>query len=132
MSIINNITLPKIKLKNSLKAHIFEQNLNTTIIDELKKIPNIEEIQTDPELLEFICNLVENMVQSNNRKSKSKIDKKKVVGKIYKQLFNITDEKLNILGGQIEYLHSNKKIKKIPFSKKAYIFLKNFFLTKIF
>jgi hypothetical protein len=130
MSSKNN-QLPKIKLKNTLKAHVIEQNLFNLITYELKGIPNISEIQHNIELVEYVCNLIENSVKKNNRKSKSRVDKKKVVIRIFQTFFGLDDRQVEILDGQIDYLYQNGQIARLLLSQRLYAIVKNFFLTKI-
>jgi len=130
MSSKNN-QLPKIKLKNTLKAHVIEQKLFNLITCELKGIPNIAEIQHNIELVEYVCNLIENSVKKNNRKSKSRVDKKKVVIRIFQTFFGLDDRQVEILDGQIDYLYQNGQIARLPLSQRLYAIVKNFFLTKI-
>lgn len=126
-----NNHLPKIKLKNTLKAHVIEQKLFNLITCELKGIPNIAEIQHNIELVEYVCNLIENSVKKNNRKSKSRVDKKKVVIRIFQTFFGLDDRQVEILDGQIDYLYQNGQIARLPLSQRLYAIVKNFFLTKI-
>ena len=130
MSSKNN-QLPKIKLKNTLKAHVIEQKLFNLITCELKGIPNIAEIQHNIELVEYVCNLIENSVKKNNRKSKSRVDKKKVVIRIFQTFFGLDDRQVEILDGQIDYLYQNGQIARLLLSQRLYAIVKNFFLTKI-
>ena len=126
-----NNHLPKIKFKNTLKAHVIEQKLFNLITCELKGIPNIAEIQHNIELVEYVCNLIENSVKKNNRKSKSRVDKKKVVIRIFQSFFGLDDRQVEILDGQIDYLYQNGQIARLPLSQRLYAIVKNFFLTKI-
>ena len=60
----------------------------------------------------YITNMVEHFVLKND-----KIDKKQFVLDFMRDNFSTTDEELEIISKAIEYLHSNKHIKKVSFWK---------------
>jgi len=66
----------------------------------------------DNEFLTLLTNLIEYLVAR-----KDKINKKQLALEIMKDYFAATDEDLEIIGKNIEYLHNNKVIKKVSFWK---------------
>jgi hypothetical protein len=67
----------------------------------------------------YICNLVEHLVAEN------RFDKKKIVITIISSIFNLNLNEVEVYNNMIEFLHSNKLIKKVE--KKV----DDFFLYKL-
>ena len=87
--------------------------------------------KTDPSLLRFLCNVIEN---SYNKKDiiDNKIDKKKVVLDVYmilKPHANNVDDRL-ILDKMVEDFHSSKQILKVSRLRYYYKILKNHLFSK--
>ena len=103
-------------------------------IDQISKIlhTRLQELnmlqpkyKLDNELLTYIVNIVEHFVLKSD-----KIDKKQFVLDFMKDNFSATQEELEVIGKAIEYLHSNKQIKKVSYYKLFKTFLKEWFFPK--
>ena len=120
MTSINIVDLP---LKNSLKKHTKFYTILNLICEKIKEIPEIENLCThgiiELELINLVCNLVENAIQDGN---KHKIDKKSLVVKVLSKLFSISPVEITNVESQIEYLFNNRKIKKLKISKKVFVY----------
>ncbi len=105
----------EVPLKNSLKMFNIEGMIISLIVAELKAIPNISTQINNPEIVDRVCNLIENNVKNN----KKLIDKKGMAVKIISQIF---DGNINasLIEKQIDYLFHNKLIKKTTFKKAVF------------
>jgi transcription termination factor NusB len=112
-----------IKPKNSLLSDIKHNKLVEFIIKEIINIPDYQSFRLNLELIKLICNFIENKVVK-----KDNIDKKKVVTQSFIQLFKFTEDEVKTLDCFIEFLHKNKKIKKLGVLKKYVLPTANFFL----
>ena len=102
------VELPKIYLENSLKLHSVYEMLVQKILEEIKKIPNLQIQKLNPELTKLICTLVESCVEKGG-----KIDKKKLVIEILAKLFTLTEVEKIFIASQIEFILDNKLVKKL-------------------
>jgi len=107
-------SLGYVEFQHSLKTLSTTTEVRQLILDKLKDIPQLQTLKFCPELLLFICNLIENAVQ--DRKIK-KIDKKEFVISIVSEIFSLSEEEKPIYDNMIEFLHNNKKIKKVDLLK---------------
>jgi Cdc6-like AAA superfamily ATPase len=100
-----------------LKNHLFSDFRE----DQIKKIINarLQELnmtnpkyKLDAEFLTFLTNLIEYLVQK-----KDNVDKKRIAIEIMRDIFGATEEEQELLKRNIDYLHSNKVIKKVSYYK---------------
>jgi len=115
MTTINdlNLKLPDLTLKRSLNKHVDYHLILNNIQTKLLEIPQINELRThNVDLILLTCNLVENLAGK-----KSNIDKCSLVIEIFSRIFNYNENEQNILKNIINFLHQNKKIKKISYYK---------------
>lgn len=89
---------------NEVKALILKRLTELNMIDQKYKL--------DTEFLTLLVNMVEHLVVK-----KDKIDKKGLVVKIMREFFGATDEDVELISRNVEYLHSNKVIRKLSFWK---------------
>ena len=92
-----------VKPKNELAKRIKICKIVAKIIEELPKLPenDLKEMKNNPELIKYVCNLVENLISK-----KYKPNKKEIVLDILKRVipaFSQNDEKL--ISDIIEFLH---------------------------
>lgn len=118
-----------VKYKNGLNNHVKRNNLILKIVEKITNIPKFQEL-TQPnihsELILLVCSIIENTVIK-----KDKIDKKQLCIDIFTELGFIKNESdKEHVKNIIEFLHSNKHIKKIKTYKKAYIYIKDWFYRK--
>lgn len=111
-------TLPYVKFKRGLLVVDLEKQLLEVIHTRIKTLPNYIELRMNPELILLVCNIIENMV---NDKSLKGMNKKELATKILNGLFSYNPNELKQLDTVIEFLHSTKKIKRVPFLKKLLV-----------
>ena len=124
-----------IKLKTKLvKSHFSlvmkqeQKNLVDYILDELKGL-DITKLQLDPDFLKYLAELIENQVSKKSTESaESKPSKMDIMIEVIKRLFpHITDTELDASRGIVNFLVTNKLIKKVPLSKIMKFYLKQKF-----
>lgn len=91
--------------QNTIKAQIISRLTELKLSDQKYKV--------NPDVILLVCNLIENLVKNK------KINKKTLLLDIFCQLYNIQAPDRVIIENQIEFLHSNKSIKKLS---KFYLF----------
>lgn len=85
--------------RNEIKDKVLKR------LDELKLLDTKYKMNND--ILLLICNLVEHLIKDK------KINKKDFVLDIFQHIFNIDETEKQIISSNIEFLHSNKAIKKL-------------------
>jgi len=121
------INLSYIQTKHSLWEASQRSALCAAICDRVKEVDNYEKLKFDNELLIFLCSCVENSV---DKKDKTKIDKKALVFEVLDKLFEMSSDDKTILSASIEFLHSNKLIKKVGTLKKYSRLASDFFFKR--
>ena len=118
-----------IEFNGSLKNKQLEKKVIDVIVSEvIGNFQNYHSLKLDIELINEICNLIEEAVKSNRIKKINKLD---LFIKAHNAVFgNITDPEKAVLISNIEYLHNNGKIKALSISKKIINFLKDFITKK--
>lgn len=107
---IHKIQLPKFKLDKTLKDHYTYTSLLSAIVDELNKIPKLQELKGNIELTKMICTVVEQIVSAKS-KVKFQIDKKTLVLNILVEIHNLNEtEQLNV-SKTIDFMCDNGLIK---------------------
>ena len=119
---VSNIIVPK----NELLANIKFNKLVEYIVKEIQNIPEHQQFRNDLELIKLICNIIENKVVK-----KDEVDKKAAVVEGLKRAFNLADSEIKNIDTFIEFLHKNKKIKKLSCLKKYIIPTGKFFLKLV-
>jgi len=105
--------LSVITIKNGLFTDYRFNEVKNAIVKRLTELNMIHlKYKLDNEFLTLLTNLIEYLVAK-----KDKINKKALALEIMKDFFAATDEDLEIIGKNIEYLHNNKVIKKVSFWK---------------
>jgi hypothetical protein len=98
----------------SLELEIKQNEVKSKVIARLTELKlNDQKYKTNPDIILLVCNLIENIVKHK------KINKKQLLLDIFVQLYNIQAPDRAIIESQIEFLHSNKAIKKLS---KFYLF----------
>ena len=98
-----------IPLKNNILVDFKHQEIKTKILNRINELGlDINKYKTDIEFLNLITNLVEHLI-----KKKDKIDKKNMVVSIFQHHFNLTEEEINLLKSNIDYLCNNGNVKKV-------------------
>jgi hypothetical protein len=102
-----------VQLKNNLLTDFRKSEIKTAIVNQLTEKALIDKKYTnDTQFLEYLTNLIEFLVKKDD-----KINKKDLALEIFKTLFGATEEELDLIGRNVEYLHSNKVIKKVSIWK---------------
>jgi len=115
---------PKHRLKNSQTT----SQLVAFIVEQLKDIQDLAKQKIEPEFIKYVCNLVENVFVDAK---KNKVNKKEIVFQIIQKVIPIlTEDDKKIIDGIIEFLHSNKQIKKVSNFKICSHKVKNLFTVK--
>jgi hypothetical protein len=117
--------LPTVKVKNSIKIFVKGNIIVDQIIKHLQQIPNYQNLKNDMELLEYICQMIEEMVKKGNRKKQNKIDKQQLVITILQQLFTLNPDEIEIVKTTINYFVANGIVKKKTILKKLFTCLVN-------
>lgn len=105
--------LALIPIKNQLFSDYRLNEVKTKIIARLTELGMIDlKYKLDTEFLTLLVNMVEHLVVK-----KDKIDKKGLVVKIMRDFFAATDEEIELISRNVEYLHANKVIRKLSFWK---------------
>lgn len=111
---------------NSLSSHICLNSIIELIYEKIKNIPQYDKLQRNIDLIKLICELIENLVYENNVKSNIPNFKLDLAIKVFQRLgFNKPDD-VEFLQNSINFLCSNKMIKRVPLTKKIFVFLKKF------
>lgn len=122
------INLSFVKTKHSLFEASQRSALCAAICDRVREVDNYEKLKFDNELLIFLCSCVENSI---DKKDKIKIDKKTLVFEVLDKLFDMSSDDKAIISASIEFLHSNKLIKKVGTLKKYTRLASDWFLKKV-
>ena len=123
------INLSFVKPKNKLKSKIFKCDLCNEIVRRVLEFENHLSLRNDPELLKFVCDLVENGVKKTD--DKNKVDKKELMLEIYSKIFNINENEKKHISDQIEFLCDNELITKVFNVKKNGKLFINYIKSKL-
>jgi hypothetical protein len=100
--------MDRVTITPSLDLEIRQNEIKTKIIDRLTELRLIDvKYRSNPDIILLVCNLIENLVKNK------KINKKELLMDIFVQLYNVQPNDIVLIESQIEFLHSNKAIKKL-------------------
>ena len=118
---MNNLPDPDLVVfKNVLHKNKTENDIINIVLKKLSSLnEDLKKYKFCCEMALYICNLVEHLVAEN------RFDKKKIVITIISSIFNLNLNEVEVYNNMIEFLHSNKLIKKVE--KKV----DEFFLYKL-
>jgi hypothetical protein len=112
------------------KRHLAKLNIEKEIVsvleEKVKSLPNYQELRLHPELILLCCNLIENSVSK-----KDKVQKKDLAVKVLGSVFNYSAADKKACEDAIEFLHSNKRIKKIKVWKKLFLYFHDWLQRKL-
>ena len=118
--------LKSIKPPDSLKSFVTQQQLQDAIIIEIKKVTNILTKKLEQPLTEYVCQIIEQHIKNGNSKSSNPIDKKQFAINICTIIFGLSIDEQNMISKQIDYIISNKLIKKASVLYGIYKNTKNY------
>lgn len=102
-------SLSLVAVQPNLASDIKRQEIIKQIQDRITELNlRLPEYKNNTEFVLLVLNLVEHLV-----KKKYKIDKKKLAVHILSTLLNLGPQDISALETNIEFLHSNKMIKKV-------------------
>jgi hypothetical protein len=103
-----------VSITPSLDLEIRQNEIKAKIVSRLTELKlNDAKYKSNPDVILLVCNLLENLIKNK------KINKKQILLEIFVQLYNIQAPDRAIIETNIEFLHSNKAIKKLS---KFYLF----------
>lgn len=103
------MSLALVAVQPNLASDIKRQEIIKQIQDRIHALNlRLSDYKNNTEFVLLVLNLVEHLV-----KKKHKIDKKKLAIEILSSLLNLSNPEINALDTNIEFLHSNKMIKKV-------------------
>jgi len=103
------------------------KKITLLIADELRKHPDHLQCETNMSIINFSCNLIEELVNK-----KYNIDKFKLLVDIFKLLLNKYITNSTNLKISVDYLIDNGLIKHVKFKRKAYSYIKNIIISNFF
>ena len=118
------VNLTFVKPKNKLKQKAFKSELISEIVKKIVEFENHSTLRNDPELLKFVCKMVENGVKKD-------IDKKELVLEIYQKVFSLNDTERKNIGEQIDFLCDNNLISKVHSVRKNSKIFVNYIKSKL-
>lgn len=114
-----------VQLKNSFNSHVVKNSVQSTIVDKLRNIENIDKMKGNIEVILYVCNVVEQSI-----KKKDKVSKKELVLNVLTIVFSLSNEEILQTGNVIEFLFENNKIKIVSVFKKVGNCFYNFVKSK--
>jgi hypothetical protein len=115
-----------IPLKNGLFTDFRANQVKDDIVKVLQNMNMVnDKYKLDVEFLTYLVNLIEYMVVKRD-----KINKKELAFNILRECFGASEEDILIIGKNIDYLHSNKIIKKVSYYKLFKATMSEFFSAK--
>jgi len=115
-----------IPIKNGLFTDFREDQVKKTIQTRLHELNMINaKYKLDNEFLTLLVNMIEHLVVK-----KDKINKKELALGIMRDFFGASEDDLALISKNIEYLHSNKVIKKLSYWKLFKAGLCEYFFKK--
>jgi hypothetical protein len=102
-------------LKKKLLDHVKFNKAVQKLSGYLLQIPDVQRLRIDFNLVHRIANIIENLAF----KSKS-VDKKALLISAFQIVFKLNSAEIAIISDFIEYVHSNKLIKKLTTSQFVY------------
>jgi hypothetical protein len=122
------MNLSLVPLKNNILVDFKRNEIKTLIINRLREL-NLDpaKYKLDVEYLTLVCNLIEHLVHK-----KDKIEKKKLVVEIFNEILggNLSQEEINAIENNIEFIFQNKNIKKVSYYKMFKTGLSEWFKKK--
>jgi hypothetical protein len=118
-----------VEFKNTVAAHIKQNKIIDDVVEIITKIPDFAKLKMDPEIVNYCCNVVENLIKKEDKKEISKIN---LVTTILIKVWDLKEETdLDYIIKQIKFVCNNNQVKKISKSKKYRKYIKDWIIKKI-
>lgn len=107
-------SLGLVPVQPNLAVDIKRQEIFKTIVDRINALNlPLAQYKSNTEFVLLVLNLIEHLVPKQKDKGKRKIDKKQLAIDILSSVLNLNQSEQVALGVNIDFLHSNKMIKKV-------------------
>ena len=106
------VICPYVQPKNGLSRSIDKNNIVVKIVARLQALPNFREYKDDLENLLYVCVLCEHLVKPS-KNVKDKIDKRLLVLEVFEKAYGASNINKDVISSNIDFLHENKRIKKV-------------------
>ncbi len=113
------VNLNLIDLGNNAKKQQIFGDIMALLKIKLSEFPPNHNAKHCNDFLVYICNLIEEITKNDK-----KPNKKEIVLRLYKHLFNSDEKELNDLSATIDFICNNSLVNQIPKSKKLFQFIK--------
>jgi hypothetical protein len=115
-----------IPLRNGLFHDVRLNEIITTIVGRLNELKLIDRRYIgDAEFVLYLMNIIEHLVVK-----KDKIDKKALLKELFRNHYGATETELMIIDKMVDFLHSNKQVKKVSYYKIFKCAIKEYFKKK--
>ena len=122
----NDTAISDIAFKHKLKSHHIYYSLFNSIVDLIMKIPEFTKLKCEIELVRTVCNMIENSTIPKKNADGLKIDKKQLVMDSLQRVFGYNENEKQIISAMIDFLISNKFVKKSSYYKLSKNFIKKY------
>jgi hypothetical protein len=107
------MSLEIIPLKNNVLKEVRFNEVKIAIVDRLHQLKLLDKKHLlDPDFISYVMNIIEHLVNK-----KDKINKKDLIFSVLRDIFNATDEEIASIEKIMDFLLSNKAIKKASYYK---------------
>jgi hypothetical protein len=107
------MSLEIIPLKNNVLREVRFNEVKHVIISRLQELKLLDKRHIlDAEFINYVMNVIEHLVQK-----KDKIDKKELIFCILRDIFCASEDELQTIEKTMEFLLSNKAVKRVSFYK---------------
>ena len=118
-----------IEFKNTVKAHIKQSTIVNDVVKTLSELPDFNtKLKFDPEIIVYVCSIVENLIKKEDKKEISKLD---LVSTILVKAWNLEENELDLVIKQIKFVCNNNQVKKVSKSKKYKKYIKDWLVKKL-
>ena len=118
-----------VEFKNTVAAHIKQNKIIDDVVEIITKIPDFAKLKMDPEIVNYCCNVVENLIKKEDKKEISKIN---LVTTILIKAWDLKEETdLDYIIKQIKFVVNNNQVKKISKSKKYGKYVKDWIIRRL-
>ena len=118
-----------VEFKNTVAAHIKQNKIIDDVVEIIVKIPDFLKLKMDPEIVNYCCNIVENLFIKEYKKV---INKLNLVTSILIKAWDLKEETdLDYIIKQIKFVVNNNQVKKISKSKKYKKYIKDWIVKKL-